>query len=372
MTDRIVVLGAGYAGLSAAKRAAWRLRRHDARVTLVNARDHFVERVRLHQLAAGQSLTELPLTALLAGVDVDLVVARAIGIDTTTRTVHLDAPPHRLSYDLLVYALGSGADTSRTTGAHQHTYTLTDAEQAAQLRRRLTESASVAVVGGGLTGIEAATEIAARHPDKKVHLISRGRIAHGLSGAALRHLHDGCRRLGLAVHEHTSVTATEANGLRLDDGRALAVGTIVWAVGFRVPDLAAASGLEVDECGRMRVDETLRSTSHPEILGTGDAAIIDGRFSGARMSCQASLPMGLQAGDRVADIVTGRNPRPVGIRYYWTNISIGRHDGVTQFTRPDDRPLGRAILTGRASAHFKEIITRATIWRIRNANVWTP
>jgi NADH:quinone reductase (non-electrogenic) len=347
MTDRIVVLGAGYAGLSAAKRAAWRLRRYDARVTLVNARDHFVERVRLHQLAAGQSLTELPLTALLEGVDVDLVVARAIG-------------------------LGSGADTSGTTGAHQHTYTLTDAEQAAQLRRRLTESASVAVVGGGLTGIEAATEIAARHPDKNVHLISRGRIAHGLSGAARRHLHDACRRLGLAVHEHTSVTATEANGLRLDDGRALDVGTIVWAAGFRVPDLAAASGLEVDECGRMRVDETLRSTSHPEILGTGDAAVIDGRSSAARMSCQASLPMGLQAGDRVADIVTGRNPRPVGIRYYWTNISIGRHDGVTQFTRPDDRPLGGAILTGRASARFKESITRATIWRIRNANLWTP
>lgn len=369
MTDRIVVLGAGYAGLSAAKRAAWRLRHHDAQVTLVNARDHFVERVRLHQLAAGQPLPELPLTALLAGADVELVVARVIGIDTRTRTVHLDAAPHRLAYDVLAYALGSGADTSGTTGADEHAHTLAGVEQAVRLRSRLAHSASVAVVGGGLTGIEAATEIAASHPDKKVHLVSRGRIGTGLSAPARRHLHHGCRRLGLTVREHTSVTAIDRDGLLLDDGSALAVDTTVLTAGFRVPELAAAAGLEVDERGRMKVDRALRSTSHPEIFGIGDAAVIHPQGGNARMSCQTSLPMGLQAGDRIADLIAGRNPRPARIRYLWTNISIGRHDGVTQFTRSDDSPLGRAILTGLASARFKETITRATVWRVRNPSL---
>lgn len=75
--------------------------------------------------------------------------------------------------------------------------------------------------------------------------------------------------------------------------------------------------------------------------------------------------MGRQVGDQVADLVTGRSPRPVHINYYWSNFSIGRHDGVALFTRPDDRPLPMAVLTGRTSARFKETITRGVIWSIR-------
>lgn len=370
MTDRIVVLGAGYAGLTAAKRVASRLRQRDAQVTLVNARDHFVERVRLHQLAAGQSLPVLPLLDLLAGTEVELVVAHVTGIDPTSRTVHLDAAPYRLGYDVLVYALGSGADTSGMAGASEYAYTLADADEAARLRLRLRESTSVAVIGGGLTGIEAATEIAASYPDKAVHIVSGGRIGGGLAAPALRHLHHGVRRLGVQVREHTSVTAIEPDGLALHDGTALPADTVVLTTGFRVPGLAAAAGLEVDERGRMIVDPVLRSTSHPDIFGIGDPALVHARARRVRMSCQTSMQMGPQVGDRIADLLTGRAPRPVDIRFLWINISIGRHDGVTQFTRADDSPRCWAVLTGRASARFKESITRATIWRIRNVERW--
>ena len=77
---RIVVLGAGYAGASAAGRLARRLRPADATVTLVNAEPDFVERVRLHQLAAGQDLRSRPLAAMLAGTGAGLRVATVTGI----------------------------------------------------------------------------------------------------------------------------------------------------------------------------------------------------------------------------------------------------------------------------------------------------
>jgi NADH dehydrogenase FAD-containing subunit len=105
MTTRIVVVGAGYAGLAAAKLAA---RWTGAEVTLVNAGDRFVERVRLHQLAAGQPLRDLPLAGLLRGTGVRLVVDRVTGIDAATRTVRLGE--RELGYDRLVYAAGSQAD----------------------------------------------------------------------------------------------------------------------------------------------------------------------------------------------------------------------------------------------------------------------
>jgi NADH:quinone reductase (non-electrogenic) len=107
MTHRIVVLGAGYAGLAAAKRAARQLRNADARVTPINAADRFVERVRLHQLAAGQRLRDLPLRDRLNATRVGLVVAHVTSIDVQAQTVRLSATPHTVGYDTLVYALGS-------------------------------------------------------------------------------------------------------------------------------------------------------------------------------------------------------------------------------------------------------------------------
>ncbi|MEU4575294.1 MULTISPECIES: FAD-dependent oxidoreductase [Nonomuraea] len=364
MTGHIVVLGGGYAGLGAAKRAARRLRGAGARVTLVNAADRFVERVRLHQLAAGQRLPGLPLRGLLDGAGVELAVATVTGIDLAARVVRLDAAPYELGYDVLVYALGSGADLGAVQGLAEHAYTVATEREAARLRSRLAAARSVAVVGGGLTGIEAAAEFKAARPGLEVRLVSGGPIGAGLSPRARRHLRRAFDRLDVAVREHAPVAEVGPGGLLLRDGGEVPADTVVWAAGFRVPELAAACGLATDEHGRMLVDATLRSLSHPEVLGAGDAAAV----RGSRMSCQTGLPLGLQAGDAAAALLTGRAPRPARIRYVWQNISLGRHDGVTQFTRADDSPSG-PVLTGRPSALFKEVITRGTVWRMRHPHL---
>lgn len=358
MTHRIVVLGAGYAGLAAAKRAAL-LPAGRARVTLVNAADHFVERVRLHQLAAGQTLPELPLTNLLTGTGVDLVVAHVTGLDPHARTVRLDTAPGTLPYDTLVYALGSGADLDALPGAREHALTVAQAADARRLRSRLPEARSVAVVGGGLTGIETAAELADAYPRLRVDLVTAGQVGAGLSERARRHLHRALVHLGIGVREHCPVGKITGDGLLLYGGHDLPADAVIWTAGFRVPGLAAAAGLTTDDDGRVVVDATLRSVSHPDIFVIGDAAVPAG--GGSRMSCQTGLPMGLYAGRAITDLLTGRTPRPHRLRYVWTNISLGRRDGVTQFTRADDSPIPSAVLTGRASALFKEVITRGTV-----------
>lgn len=378
MTHQVVVVGAGYAGLGAAKRTAARLGSADVQVTLVNAMDRFVERVRLHQLAAGQHLADLPLAGLLAGTGVDLRVARVTGVDPEQRRVRLDTGSEDLTYDTLVYALGSGTEVDGTPGVREHAYTVTDADSAIRLAARVREldpGNPLVVVGGGLTGIETAAELAAAHPSLPVTLVTGGEVGGWLSPHARRHLRAGFSRLGIEVQQDARVLEVKEAGLLLDGAggdRELRADVVVWTAGFRVPDLARDAGLAVDDLGRMQVDGLLRSVSHPEVYGIGDSAAAWTAGGESRMSCQTGLPMGLHAADAISALLTGREPTPRRIRYVWQNISIGRHDGVTQFTRADDSAIDRAVLTGRASAKFKEMVTRSTVFMMRHPGLWRP
>lgn len=378
MTHRIVVLGAGYAGLGAAKRIAARLRPDEVQVSLVNAADRFVERVRLHQLAAGQRLTDLPLADLLAGTGVELVVARVTGIDPESRRVRLDAAPHELRYDTLVYALGSRADVDGVPGLAEHAFTVADADSSRRLHARLRDLAvgdAVAVVGGGLTGIETAAEFATAYPGLRVALVARGQVGGWLSARARRYLAAALARLGIEVHENAGVAEVTGAGLRLDGAPGagdLGADAVVWAGGFRVPDLARQAGFAVDHEGRMVVDRLLRSVSHPGVYVAGDVAAARTAGGKSRMSCQTGLPMGLNAADAVAAHLTGREARLPRIRYFFQNISLGRHDGVIQFTRADDSVIEGAVLTGRAAAWWKEMVVRGTVFQMRHPGPFGP
>ncbi|HWC81133.1 MAG TPA: FAD-dependent oxidoreductase [Pseudonocardiaceae bacterium] len=351
----IVVIGAGYAGLAAAKLAA---RWTGAEVTLVNAVEKFVERVRLHQLAAGQELRDWPLAELLAGTGVRLVIGEVAEIDPDGHTIGL-ADDTELAYDTLIYALGSQADLDSVTGAGQHAHTVTDLARATALRARLREGGTVAVIGGGLTGIEAAAELAESLPTVKVRLLTGGRLGAALSEKGRAHLRRTFDRLGVEVREDAVVIEVRADGVRLAGGEHVAADTVVWTTGFRVPDLARAAGFAVDEHGRMIVDDTLRSASHPDVLAIGDAAAIH-RPDGLelRMACATGLPTTQHAVRALAARMSGRPVGPLKFRYVNQCISLGRKDALIQFVHNDDRPR-EAVLTGRFAALYKETVVRS-------------
>ncbi|MGV9881012.1 NAD(P)/FAD-dependent oxidoreductase [Streptomyces sp. NPDC003006] len=365
MNHRLVVVGAGYAGLLAAKRLARQLRRSDVTITLVNASDRFIERVRLHQLAAGQRWAAPSLRQQLSGTSVQLVVGRVTSIDPTGRTVCVDVAPKAIGYDTLVYAVGSQARLDDVPGAAEHAYAVAGPEQATRLRHRVAQMASggtVAVVGAGLTGLETASELAESHPGLRVQLLTGADdVGSWLAPRARTHLRRALERLGVTVHPQTSVTAVREDGLDTRDGVPFTADAVVWTTGFRAPELARAAGFATDDSGRMLVDATLRSVSHPEVYAIGDAAAgVSVSGAPSRMSCQTALPMGRGVADVVAARLAGRKPGPVRIGYAFTNISLGRRDGVVQFTHADDRPR-RLVLTGRAAAAFKEAVVRSTV-----------
>ncbi|GAA2057966.1 FAD-dependent oxidoreductase [Nocardiopsis rhodophaea] len=351
----------------------------DAHVTLVNAVPHFVERVRLHQLAAGQRLTELPLQKLLVGSGVQLVVGRVTSLDPERRLVHVvKATEGRsggelsLEYETLVYALGSTAHLGTTPGVAEHTFTIADAEGAAALHDRAADldaaGGALGIVGAGLTGIEAAAEFAEAFPRLRIRLLSDGEPGEGLSPSAQRHLCRVFQRLNIDVRTHVRVTELRRDDVRIESGEAIQVDATLWATGFGVPALARESGLAVDDDGRVLVDQTMRSFSHQDVYAVGDAVLAHGpgRLSDQplRMSCATGIPMGWQAADAIAARLRGGDPRPFRFRYAPQTISLGRQDGLIQFVRADDSPH-RAILTGRPAALWKESVVRGAMWSMR-------
>ncbi|MGS2615816.1 NAD(P)/FAD-dependent oxidoreductase [Micromonospora sp. LZ34] len=380
MKHRIVVLGAGYAGAYVAGNLARRLSPADTEITVVNAEPDFVERLRLHQLAAGQEIEARKLADVFAGTGIRLRLARVTAVDPECRVVAVaDADGGgELGYDTLLYALGSHGDDRGVPGVTEHAFDIAARPSALRLRERLgslsrrDEGGRVLVVGDGLTGIETATEIAESRPGLSVALIARGELGARLSAGARSHLRRACGRLGITVLEHTSVEAVEAARVRCADGTALASDVTVWTAGFAVNPIAAASGLEVTENGRIVVDRTMRSVSHPNVYAAGDSAYAIGdNGRPLPMSCASAGFTGLQATDAIVGRLTGRKIASTKLVYPGNHISLGRRDGILQLVDDDARAKPRYV-GGRKAARIKSGILKISLWSISHPTFGLP
>ena len=377
MPHRIVVLGAGYAGAFAAGSLARRLHCGDFEITVVNAEPDFVERLRLHQLAAGRDLRPRPLTEVFAGTGIRLRVARVTAVDAGNRTVTVadGEGVDRIGYDTLLYALGSTAANHGVPGAAEHAFTVAARPSALRLRARLDEldeTGRVLVAGGNLTAIETATEIAESRPGLRVALATSGELGGWLGTKARRHLLRAFDRFGITVHEHTTIERVEEATATAADGSIFAADATVWAAGFAVSPIAAAGGLEVVADGRITVDRQLRSVSHPEVYVAGDSAFVIGENGRPLpMSCASAGYTAVQATAAIIGDRTGRGIKTTGLPYFGNHISLGRADGIFQLVDGAARARSWA-LCGRSAARVKSAIVAASGWAISRPTFGRP
>ncbi|MFD8522373.1 NAD(P)/FAD-dependent oxidoreductase [Streptomyces capillispiralis] len=380
MKHRIVVLGAGYAGAYVAGNLARRLSPADVGITVINAEPDFVERLRLHQLAAGHEAGTRKLADVFAGTGVRLRLARVTAVDPERRVVAVadDAGGGEIGYDTLVHALGSHVADHGVPGVAEHAFDVAGRPSALRLRERLDgldrrgEGGRVLVVGDGLTGIETATEIAESRPGLSVTLVARRELGAQLSAGARGHLRRACDRLGITVLEHTGVEAVEATRVLCADGTALASDATVWAAGFAVGPLAAAGGLEVTESGRIVVDGTMRSVSHPHVYAVGDSAwAVGDNGRPLPMSCASAGYTGRQAADAIVGRLTGRGIAHTKLVYVGNHISLGRRDAILQMVDAEARPKPK-YLGGPTAARIKAGILGLSLWAIAHPTFGLP
>lgn len=357
---KVVVIGGGYAGTLAANHLRMR---GDIDITLVNPRPKFVERIRLHQHVAGNYDATVDYGSLL-GDGIKLVVDAATRIDTANRTVQFASGRQALPHDYVIYAVGStGAVPASVPGAVEFAYPIAELEHAQRLRAAMDElhpDAPVTVVGAGLTGIEAATELAEQ--GRNVTLICGGRLGPYLSEPGRRSVARVLAKLGVVVLETDIVTEVRPDAVVFADGAVRPSAVTIWTAGFGVPQLAANSGLRTDAMGRLLTDETLTSMDDPRIIAAGDCASPSG--VPLRMSCQSASPLGAQAANTVLSRVAGTAPAVIDQAFSGACISLGRKSGILQFAHKDDTAVN-VYLTGRLVAPIKEAVCKGTLWALR-------
>ena len=355
---RVVVAGAGFGGLAAARA----LRRAPVDVLLIDRHNYHLFQPLLYQVASGlidpSDVAHPVRTSMRRVRNADVLMAEVIGLDLEGRRVLTSAGAE--PYDLLVLATGSATNFFGIPHLEERSTGLKDLPEALALRARVLqafERASVcpdratrqrlltfAVAGGGPTGVEYSGALAEliRHvlpkdfprldfSEVSVVLVEAsdrvlGSFAPRLSRGAARRL----ERKGVRLMLGRTVTGVEGSALLLDDGARIQAETIVWTAGVRATPVAALLGAPPASLGRVPVNASLHPPGHDEVYVIGDAAELDA--SGAPLPMLA--PVAIQQGRFVARAIGARlraRPEPAfQYRDRGTMATVGRGAAVAQ------------------------------------------
>src|SRR6266704_5163307 len=383
-STRILVLGAGIAGLLFTLRLAGKVARESVQITLVDESDTFTVRPRLHEFATNQRVFMRSFSQILRKTQVQFLQARVTSLDPSQHrvTVQDQQQQHELAYDYLVYALGSMTDRHSVPGVAEYAYSLSARGpfSAAALRETRPAIAArggqVVVCGGGATGIETAAQVASVYPQIKVSLVTRGSLALSWDKSVADAIRHRLVSLGVEIVEQSDVRAVRAQSVVLDQGRGLECSLCIWTAGFVVQPLAREARLRLNERDQILVDPFLRSVSHQEIYAIGDAAspVEDPGVAHVRMSAFTASIMGAHAADCLSAILAGKTPKPLSFAYLAQAIALGRHNAIFLTLTPDDRPRPPYItgwlgsLTREAAVNF---VVKATLAQRRFPGLFT-
>ncbi|MCP1839167.1 NADH dehydrogenase [Bradyrhizobium sp. USDA 4524] len=377
---RIVIIGAGFAGMYAALSAA-RLRDikgvspEELEIALVAPEPTLVVRPRLYE-PKPETLTA-PLLDVFNAIDVVYVQGSAEAVDTKARTVQIvTAKDARktLPYDRLVVATGSRLFRPNVPGLAEHGFSVDNLADAIALDRHLHDLArqpasvardTVVVAGGGFTGIEAATEMPARLREilgkdakPRVVIVDRNAaIAPDMGEGPRPIIEDAMRKLGVEGRFGAGVAEVSKSGVTLSSGEHIEAATVVWAAGIRAAPLTTQIPAERDNFGRLLVDRDLRVPSVAGVFATGDAAraACDDVGNYALMSCQHATRMGAFAGNNAAAELLGVATKPYHQKAYVTCLDLGEAGAL--FTRGWER---KVEMVGDVAKKTKREIN--TVW----------
>lgn len=297
---RVVIVGAGFAGLNAAKA----LGKAGIATTIIDRRNYHLFQPLLYQVAtAALSPADIaePIRRVLSRyTSVDVVLGDVTDIDTSAKRVHIEGAKS-IDYDCLILATGASHSYFGNDEWAEHAPGLKTIDDARLIRSRLLmafEKAeletdpdeqrrllTIAVVGGGPTGVEMAGAIAElsrftlardfRHinPDRtQVILIeAASRILSPFPETLSSYATTQLEKLGVSVRIDQAVESIDSGGLTVD-GAYIPVGLTIWAAGVAASPAGKWLGVETDRTGRIAVDETLAVKEIDGVFVTGDLA----------------------------------------------------------------------------------------------------
>ncbi|MBN3751819.1 FAD-dependent oxidoreductase [Paraburkholderia sp. Tr-20389] len=385
---RIVVIGAGFAGLWSALGAARKLDElrvpsDHIEVVVINGTPYHSIRVRNYEQPLDDTL--VPLADVLDPAGVRHIPGTVRSIEPHNRRVGYDtdeAPAQWLEYDRLILAAGSALVRPAIPGLHEFTFDVDTFQGAARLHAHLLELCdqppspgrfTVVVVGAGLTGIELAAELPARlrsvageHQSDTIRVILADRsprIGQAMGGAQPV-IEEALVAQGIELLPGVSLDRVTCDSVQFAGGKLIDAGTVVWCGGMRASPLTAQFPVTLDPFGRVPVDAFLRVDNVPGVFAAGDCArlLIDGERPSV-MSCQHGRPMGRFAGHNAVCDLLGLDMLPLGIDWYTTILDLGPWGAV--YTEGWERRLASQ---GAAAKATKRTINCERIYPPRNGS----
>ncbi len=373
---RIVIAGAGYAGLHAAAVLAGKIPKNaPVRVTLLSENEFFTDRCRLHELCVRSAKVRYALSPLFARTCVEVERVRLREVDPSLGLVVCDGPSHEyeLPFDDLFLATGSAIATYGIPGAAEHAWPLSRFEDAERIRGvfdTLSEGARVIVVGAGLTGVELAAEMAfgAREQGRElsIELVEGApRILPSAREEAAEYCSQKLGALGVKIRAGCKVIEVRAGALEVGDGgggKSLPADLLVWCAGIRA-QLPGGIGPGNVPGARLAVEDDLSLPGDTRILLGGDVAAFapPGEKGPLLQKAMWAVQMGEYAGHVLAARALGEEPPKLpGFVNKGELISLGRRDGWG-FAKVAGRDQ---ILTGFPAALLKEAALSYHLWAI--------
>ncbi len=351
MMEKIVILGAGYAGMMTGSR----LERFSQEFTLINQNSYHYFTTLLHEVAGGRSIPSnyvVPLTDVLSRPTTHVVIDEVLGIDREGCTVQLKSG-RKEWYDFLVITLGSVPEYFGIPGLAENSLVLNSLDSAIRIHDHIVKQMElymldrdlrhlrIVVGGGGLTGIELLGEL--------LDLVPKLCVKYGIpeelvdvqtieaAPEILPQMPDALRRKavnflmfkGAKLHMNTKITKVTAETVHLEGDEIIETGTIIWTGGVRANPLLASAGFTIDRRGRAKVNPFLQSVDDARVFLGGDSAWCEGE-NGRPIppTAQMASQMGHVIADNLTALANGRQMKPFHARPLGTLASLGREVGV--------------------------------------------
>lgn len=390
----VVVVGAGYGGITAILRLAKLFRlSSDSPLHLVDKNPFHTLKTRLHEAAVHKREVTIDIGRIIGKQNILFHLGAISAIDPSSRVIRIGS--QILPYEYLILAVGSQANFYNIPGLQQFAYPLQSVDDADKIYKHISELCAQAssehdesvrrtmlrfvVGGGGLSGIEFAAELAdyikiraqnyrLNQKEVEVHIIEAAQeILPSLNHIDRERMGKKLKQKDIIIHTNTRITGVSEKTISMSTGISLSAWTIIWTGGIRIANLFQGNKLTTDALGRIKVDEYLRSTDFPKIFAIGDNAFIINPRTGSPVpaAAQFALQQGRLVAENVYASISNAPLRPYKPRVLGEVVSLGKHLAVGWLALPLVKKisflgfLGRLLKTAIYEKHII-LLTKAS------------
>jgi len=381
---KILILGAGYAGLMTALQLQKDIDDHKVEIILVNKHSYHYITTHLHAPAAGTVPTnrvKIELDDLIDRGKINRVQQEVKEISLENKSVKLDNG-EILTSDLLVIALGSDIETFGIKGLQEHAFVIRSINSVRLIREHIVymfakyksdprpEYLTFIIGGAGFTGIEFVGELADRVPElceefdvnpelvRVINIEAAPNVLPGFDARLVSHAVDVLKGKGVKIRTNTPIKEVTSEGILLASGDEIKSGTVIWTGGVRGNQIMDTLGLETVR-SRVKVDPYLRAPDFEDIFIIGDNSIVfDEEGKPYPPTAQIAIQQGEYVGKQINSIIRNGQieQRPFQFQFRGTVASLGRREAIGK--------VGKWKIKGLTASVMKQIIDNRYLYSI--------